>query len=192
VSGSRDNSSPSSQQLRYLRVLAEQTGTSFTYPATRAQASSEIDRLVKLKAGVHRLPLDLPREQDGESLHYATAVRDDEVSDHGVSARWASASAETDAGASVSAGTRTQLDHYRISAGERVLYGQRINGRVRLTDRPADGSGRSYLVEAGLETDGFEALKTLVTHYIEQALELDRVPMSTSALRHQSEFLAEA
>jgi hypothetical protein len=162
-----------------------------TYPATKAQASSEIDRLVKLKAGAHHLPLDFPQQRD-ENLHYATAVRDDEVSGHGVSARWASGAVEADARPSVSVGPRTELGRYRISAGERVLYGQRINGRVRLTDRPADGGGRSYLVESGLEADGLQALQTLVAHYIEQAGELDRVPMSTSALRHQGEFLAQA
>lgn len=191
MTASRGNSSPSARQLRYLRSLAEQTGTSFTYPATKAEASSEIDRLVKLKAGAHRLPLDLPAERD-EDLHYATAVRDDEVSGHGVSARWASGAGEPDPRPPVEVGPRTELGRYRISAGERVLYGQRINGRVRLTDRPAGGGGRSYLVESGLEADGFEALQTLVAHYIAQAGQLDRVPMSTSALRHQSEFLAQA
>lgn len=191
MTASTGNSSPSARQLRYLRALAEQTGTSFTYPATKAQASSEIDRLVKLKAGAHHLPLDFPQQRE-ENLHYATAVRDDEVSGHGVSARWAGGEVEADVRPSVSVGPRTELGRYRISAGERVLYGQRINGRVRLTDRPADGSGRSYLVESGLEADGLQALETLVAHYIEQAGELDRVPMSTSALRHQSEFLAQA
>jgi hypothetical protein len=35
---------PTSRQQRNLRLLAEQTGTSFTPPATKAQASREITR----------------------------------------------------------------------------------------------------------------------------------------------------
>jgi hypothetical protein len=192
VSTSKSSSSPTARQLRYLRTLAVQTGTSFITPSTRAQASAEIERMVKLKAGPN---LQLPEAHIEPEL-YGTAVRDDEVSGHGVSARWAGNAAEPGA-ASVRTlppiGPRTELGRYRVSAGEqRVLYGQRINGRVRLTDRPADGSGRSYLVESGLEVDGFEALKTLVVDYIEQAGELDRVPMSMSALRSRSEYLADA
>jgi len=188
VNTSTVSSSASSRQLRYLRALAEQTGTTFTYPTTRAQASSEIERLVKLKSGADRLPLDLP--DNDESLHYATAVHSDEVSGHGVSAKWANGADGPDIPSPSSVGERTELGRYRTSAGERVLYGQRVNGRVRLTDRPATPGGRSYLIESGLELDGFEALKTLVAHYIEQARELDRVPMATSAIR-QSEYLAE-
>ena len=191
MSTSTTNASPSSRQLRYLRTLAEQTGTSFTYPATRAQASSEIARLVKLKSGADRLPLDLPDNTPPESLHYATAVRSDEVSGHGVSAKWANGADAPDAPSPSTVGERTELGRYRVSAEERVLYGQRVNGRVRLTDRPATPGGRSYLIERGVEIDGLQALKTLVAHYIAQARELDRVPMATSALR-QSEYLADA
>jgi hypothetical protein len=36
---------PTTRQLRYLRRLAELTGTIFTPPATRRQASQEIGRL---------------------------------------------------------------------------------------------------------------------------------------------------
>jgi hypothetical protein len=36
---------PTPKQQRYLRQLAEHTGTSFTPPATKAQASREIKRL---------------------------------------------------------------------------------------------------------------------------------------------------
>jgi hypothetical protein len=189
VSTSTAKSSASTRQLRYLRALAEQTGTSFTYPSTRAEASSEIERLVKLKSGADRLPLDLP--DNDEPLHYATAVHSDEVSGHGVSAKWANGTDAPDVPSLSTVGQRTELGRYRVSAGERVLYGQRVNGRVRLTDRPASPGGRSYLIESGVEVDGFDALKTLVAHYVDQARELDRVPMATSSIR-QSEYLAEA
>jgi hypothetical protein len=47
-------------------------------------------------------------------------------------------------------GERVELARYAITAGERVLYGQRVNGVVRVTDKPASGDGRSFLVERGL------------------------------------------
>jgi hypothetical protein len=190
VRTSTASSSPPSRQLRYLRVLAEQTGTSFTYPATRAKASSEIERLVKLKSGADRLPLDLPDDTTTDSLHYATAVRSDEVSGHGVSAKWANGTDAPELPSPHTVGKRTELGRYRISTGERILYGQRVNGRVRVTDRPATPGGRSYLIETGVEVDGMPALKALVADYIEQAAALERVPMASSALREQTETAA--
>jgi hypothetical protein len=59
-------------------------------------------------------------------------------------------------------GKRVELARYRIPADERVLHGQRINGVVRVTDNPADGRGRAYLVERELERDGNGALQALV------------------------------
>lgn len=44
---------PKPAQLRYLRILADRTGTSFTPPSTRAEASREIDRLKALPADSH-------------------------------------------------------------------------------------------------------------------------------------------
>jgi len=46
-------------------------------------------------------------------------------------------------------GERVELGRYRISSGERVIVGQRVNGVVRVSDVPADGGGRAYLVERG-------------------------------------------
>lgn len=43
-----DPSAPTVKQLSYLRRLAEQTGTTFTPPQTRTQASREIKRLKTL------------------------------------------------------------------------------------------------------------------------------------------------
>jgi len=66
-------------------------------------------------------------------------------------------------------GRRVELVRYTISSGERVLYGQRINGRVRVTDVPAAGSGRSYLVERELEQEGagaHAALQALIADYM--------------------------
>ena len=63
-------------------------------------------------------------------------------------------------------GQRVELARYRIPAGERVLYGQRIDGVVRVTDVPASGHGRAYLVERELEQDGNAALNALVADYV--------------------------
>ena len=86
-------------------------------------------------------------------------------------------------------GERVELGRYRISSGERVLYGQRVNGVVRITDNPTD-RGRAYLVERGLEEDGYAALNALVGDYVEQAGELDDVPMATSVLANYLRELA--
>jgi hypothetical protein len=71
-----------------------------------------------------------------------------------------------------------ELARYRYTGGERVLYGQRVNGVVRVTDRPAEGSGRSYLVELGIESDGYPALEALIADYTSQAQRLDEIPMA--------------
>lgn len=41
---------PTSKQLGYLRLLAERTETTFVPPRTRAEASREIDRMIRLLA----------------------------------------------------------------------------------------------------------------------------------------------
>jgi hypothetical protein len=80
-------------------------------------------------------------------------------------------------------GDRVELGRYRIPTGERILYGQRVNGVVRVTDVPADGRGRSYLVERELEHDGHAALLALVADYIRQAELHAAVPMTAPAER---------
>ena len=169
---------PTPKQLRYLRVLAEQTGTTFTPPTSSAEASREIDRLAALKRerGTHR---ELP--DSTAQCAYATAPAPDETSGWGSSATWRSSPPRRPARARPSrVGERTELAHYSVSAGERVIYGQRVNGCVRITDRPAAGTGRSYLVERECEQDGYSALKALVADYVEQSRELDEVPMASS------------
>jgi hypothetical protein len=79
-------------------------------------------------------------------------------------------------------GERIELARYSVHVGERVLYGQRVSGVVRVTDVPACGRGRAYLVERELEQDGYDALKALVSDYLEQAEALEDVPMAVSPL----------
>jgi hypothetical protein len=48
---------------------------------------------------------------------------------------------------SARAGRRVELGRYRVPAGERALYAQRIDGRVAVVDVPIDHPDRVYLVE---------------------------------------------
>ena len=75
-------------------------------------------------------------------------------------------------------GAPVELARYTIPSGERVLHGQRVNGVVRVTDTPAGGRGRAYLVERELEQDGNAALQALVADYVEQANRHGEIPMN--------------
>jgi hypothetical protein len=179
----RTHRGPTAKQLRYLRVLADQTGTTFTPPTSSTEASREIDRMAALKRerGTHR---ELP--DSVEEPVYATAPQPDETSGWGSTATWRSSPPPPAASVWPSGvGERTELARYRVSAGERVIYGQRINGCVRITDCPKSGGGRSFLIERELERDGLSALRALVVDYAEQARRLDDVPMASSVVRHQ-------
>ena len=48
-------------------------------------------------------------------------------------------------------GARIELARYSVSTGQRVLFVQRVDGVVRVTDVPLVPGGRAYLVERGLE-----------------------------------------
>jgi hypothetical protein len=89
-------------------------------------------------------------------------------------------------------GERVELARYTVASGERVLYGQRVNGVVRVTDHPATDGGRCYLVERELEQEGpgaYAALQALVADYLDQARLLDEIPMAGSLVRHYLEQL---
>jgi hypothetical protein len=189
---SATSNGPTSRQLQFLRSLAEQTGTSFTPPKTRTQASSEIKRLLALKEAGHVelaiRPSDVDTKPVDNGLVYATGVQPGEVFGFGSTASWRKAAPDETVpppGAVPQVGQLTELERYSVSGGERVLYGQRINGSVRITDRPASGAGRAYLVERELERDGYSALKALVADYTSQARELDAIPMASSIVRSE-------
>lgn len=61
-------------------------------------------------------------------------------------------------------GKRTELARYTVAEGERILYGQRIDGIVRITDQPGSQGGRAYLVERGLDTKS--ELDALIADYL--------------------------
>ena len=84
------DSKPTARQLRYLRRLAEQTGTTFTTPTTRRQASEQIERLKQRSrsAGIERRE---DRQVVSRALAQdqpASSVRDDEISGYGGNASW--------------------------------------------------------------------------------------------------------
>ena len=88
------NQPPTAPQLRYLRVLAQRTGTTFTNPRTREQASGEIQRLKAIRANGLTFA-ELQAEQAGPeasqhvSLDYAPTVHhDEETIGYGASATW--------------------------------------------------------------------------------------------------------
>ena len=64
-------------------------------------------------------------------------------------------------------GERVELGRYEITPGPRILFGQRVDGVVRVTDKPAGGRGRSFLVERGLTSNA--ELEALVADYVSQS-----------------------
>jgi hypothetical protein len=184
---SQTPSSATSPQLTYLRSLAVQTGTTFSPPKTRADASKEIRRLLKLKSTA--CPGDFAELEEVEAPVYATAAQADEITGHGSTTRWKTTPPPKSERSHKrpASGALTEVGRYEITEGERVICGQRTNGRVTLKDTPAEGEGRTYVIERDLQDDGYSALKALVADYIEQALELDRVPMASSVIRRSIE-----
>ena len=69
---------------------------------------------------------------------------------------------------------RVELARYTVSAGERVIYGHRVLGVVRVADNPASGEGRHYLIERALVT--MAELEAIVTDYLQQAQTWDAIP----------------
>ena len=196
-------SKPTTRQLNYLRSLATRTGQTFTYPKTRQQASEEIDRLKHTRPSSRsevRIERKLIADQIAAGPIHAARVREHELSGHGSSATWAhnrhqEPAAENPAPAprprTPSVGKRTELARYRTPAGERVLYGQRVDGIVRLTDRPegaASASQRAYLVERDLQTK--PELDAVIADYLSHAAKLGEPPMARCPLESYLEAIA--
>ena len=82
---------PTSRQLNYLRVLANRTGQTFTYPTTFDEASAEITRL-KAARPSSRVEVWIERKQIADAIAAgpddAARVRDSEIAGHGSNCRW--------------------------------------------------------------------------------------------------------
>jgi hypothetical protein len=189
------------RQLSYLKSLANRCGQTFTYPHSAAEASQEINRLKNAKAS-SRTERYVERKAIADQIaagpiHDATRVQDDEISGQGSSATWTQ---NRDQEPTVfepspaprrtppNVGARAELGRYRTTEGERIVYGQRVDGVVRITDRPAGPGGRSYLVERGLETH--DELTALVADYVAQGAKLGHPPMSIDPLQSELEAAA--
>jgi hypothetical protein len=188
-------STATSRQLSYLRNLALQTGTTFSLPETRRQASCEIERLKGLKAtrGTYS---EIPRHHlDPAEQPYATEQKPGEVSGYGSSARRVDPAPRCSAPAPRRAeGEPFELGRYETKAGEkRALYGIRIEGKPRIIDAAAEGQGRIYTVEEELcEKGGAGEVKALVADYIAQAEQLGRIPMAKTPRRQPEQVASDA
>ncbi len=176
-------SAASPKQLSYLKALAQQTGTTFTFPRTRRQASCEIARLNGLKATRGRY-LETPRlDLDPAEQPYATEQKPGEISGYGSSARRGDPAPRCAAPAPRRAEAEPfELGRYETKSGEqRALYGIRVNGKPRIIDAAAEQAGRIYTVEQELcEKGGAAEVRALVADYICQAEQLGRIPMARS------------
>jgi hypothetical protein len=81
------NNAPTPRQLRYLRALANRTGTTFTSPSTRREASAEIDRLRNLSSRPRVQDTDFAETTDRHVV-YATGQQPGEAYGYGSSASW--------------------------------------------------------------------------------------------------------
>lgn len=81
---------PSNRKLNYLRHLAEQTGGSFAYPSTDAEANREIGRLKQIeKTSVADWRREKRAVQDALARGCGGArVRDYELGGYGSTASW--------------------------------------------------------------------------------------------------------
>jgi hypothetical protein len=83
---------PTARQLAYLKALAQRTGQSFTWPTSRAAASSEIARL-KAVARISQAERQIERhEWAGETAareeNCDVPIRADELSGYGAQCTW--------------------------------------------------------------------------------------------------------
>jgi hypothetical protein len=83
---------PTARQLAYLKALAQRTGQSFTWPTTRAAASSEIRRL-KAAAPSSQLEREIERhdwagEAAAREANCDVPIRPDELTGFGAQCTW--------------------------------------------------------------------------------------------------------
>ena len=183
----RTTTHASSAQLSYLKDLASQTGTTFTFPRSRYQAGREIERLKALKTG-HGCYLEVARQElDPAELPYATEQKPGEIIGYGATARRADPAPQCSAPTSRRTDEPFELGRYVTRSGEqRALYGIRVNGKPRIIDAAAEQAGRIYTVEDDLhEQGGYGEVKALVADYLAQAQQLGRIPMARSPRGHE-------
>lgn len=180
-------SGASPKQISYLKDLASQTGTTFTFPRSGYQAGREIERLRALKASRGRY-LETPQlELHPAEQPYATEQKPGETMGYGATARRADPAPRCAAPTPRRTDEPFELGRYVTRSGEhRALYGIRVDGRPRIIDAAAEGTGRIYTVEQDLrDKGGYGEVKALVADYLEQACELGRIPMAPAPRRRE-------
>lgn len=80
--------SPTAPQMKLLRTLADRTGQSFAWPSNRLAASREIQRLQGAQRSSRYERADDRRAIATAKRGGGAAVRDDEITGYGSSARW--------------------------------------------------------------------------------------------------------
>lgn len=85
------------------------------------------------------------------------------------------ATAASSTAAAVTVGPRKQLGRYLTPHGDRVLLAQRVDGRVRVTDRPIMRGGRSYVVARWVQS--LAELHALTADYLAEAHRYGDCPM---------------
>ena len=161
---------PTRRQLSYLRALANRTGQTFTYPTTSAEASAEIKRLKRhgaelARRGPDRAKADRRRHRPrprGRGARPARRSHRLRIHRDLEGALMTTPTVTELVRNDNRVGQRVELARYPSGAEQRVLYGQRVNGIVRVTDVPVAPGGRAYLVER----DGNAALQALVRDYV--------------------------
>jgi hypothetical protein len=183
MSPHRKSGGASPAQINYLKDLALQTGTTFTFPRSGYRAGREIERLRALKQQ-HGRYLETTREElDHAELPYATEQKPGETIGYGATARRSEPTPKTAAPEPRKTQNEPfELGRYTTGSGEqRALYGIRVNGKPQIIDAAAEQAGRIYTVEEELyEKGGYGEVKALVADYLAQAEQLGRIPMAHS------------
>lgn len=146
---------PTARQLCYLRALAQRTGTTFTYPASRATASREITRLRKLQT---EPSAPTSSAFDETAAVYATALADHEVHGHGASASWhkpVELPAEAAAPSGAPSRAQVELGRYTCAEGQsrRLVAVRRPDESVLVLDCLSRDAQRDARVLARLARD---------------------------------------
>jgi hypothetical protein len=189
------SSKPTSRQLTYLKSLANRTGQTFTYPKTSRQASAEINRLKHAKPSSRT-------ERSVERKLIADQIAPAPWTPPAFATTRSTAAAAPPPGCTTESRnprpSRTQGRPYRAGAARPSSASgpswpatpspkasgsstaKRVDGIVRVTDRPASQGGRAYLVERGLETQS--ELDALIADYLQQATKLATPPLAICPL----------
>lgn len=74
------------------------------------------------------------------------------------------------------------LGRYTTPQGVRTLYARHKDGATLITDEPAAGHGKFYLVDTIPDADGTLAIDALAELYLEEARQLCAPPMAHTVL----------